>query len=49
MAARDWLAKPEVTGKGGIRFVVVRVVEGVFFREEIASHALLPRTGILPR
>jgi quercetin dioxygenase-like cupin family protein len=42
------MAKPEVTGKGGIRFVVVVwVVEGVFFREEIASHTLLPRTGIL--
>jgi hypothetical protein len=41
------MAKPEVTGKGGIRLViVVRVVEGVFFREEIASHRLLPRSGI---
>jgi quercetin dioxygenase-like cupin family protein len=41
-------AEPEVTGKGGIRFViVVRVIEGVFFREEVASHPLLPRTGIL--
>jgi hypothetical protein len=40
--------EPKVTRKGGVRFVVVvRIVESVFFRKEIASHLLLPRTGIL--
>jgi quercetin dioxygenase-like cupin family protein len=41
-------AKPEVTGKRGIRFVVVGVVEDIFFRKEVANHVLRPRTGILP-
>src|SRR5688500_171710 len=45
----QFTTKPEVTGKGGIRFVVVRVVESVFFRKEIANHALPPQTGILPQ
>jgi hypothetical protein len=39
---------PKVTGKGGIRFVVVRIVKNVFFRKEITNHSLLPRPGILP-
>src|SRR5688572_11917377 len=35
---KRFAAKPEVTGKAGIRFVVVfRVLEGVFFGKEVAS------------
>jgi quercetin dioxygenase-like cupin family protein len=42
--------EPEVTGKVRIRFaVVVRVVESVFLRKEIANHELPPRTAILPQ
>jgi hypothetical protein len=30
--------KPEITRKRGIRFVVVRLVEGVFFWKQMRNH-----------
>jgi len=35
---RQSVPKPKVTRKRGIRFVVVRVVEDVFFRKQIRDH-----------
>jgi hypothetical protein len=42
--------EPKVARQGGVCFVVVvRVVERVFFRQKVACHRLLSRTGILSR